>query len=119
MVISGVVLALALRSLVPGHPGSRLVLLGWSAPAAFIVGVVVFVRGLAWSAAVISVQNILFSGLLMLVVGGFPWAYTPLIIGDGGMEGSGMLGTLIFIFIGIPGILATTIGSSLGGWHSE
>ena len=51
-----------------------------------------------------------FLGVTMLVLGIFPWAYTPLIIEDGGMEGSGMLGTLIFIMAMPPGLALTVLG---------
>lgn len=47
------------------------------------------------------------TGLLLLLVGGFPWIYTPLIIQDRGMEGSGMLGTMLFIVLGLPGLALT------------
>ena len=50
-------------------------------------------------------------GLILLAVGGFPWLYTPLFFGDRPPttnEGSGMLGTLIFLFVGLPGLLMTT-----------
>ena len=55
----------------------------------------------------LAVRNI---GLVMLVMGIFPWVSTPLLIRDRGMEGSGMMGTLIFIFVGVPGIIWTLIG---------
>ena len=47
---------------------------------------------------------------------GFPWAYTPLFfryqgIYDNG-QGSGMLGTLIFLVLGLPGLAVTLIGVS-------
>ena len=49
-------------------------------------------------------------GLIMLILGVFPWAYTPWIIQDGGMEGSGMLGTLIFILAAPPGLGLFVLG---------
>ena len=47
-------------------------------------------------------------GLLMLLIGGFPWVYTPhLICGNPGNQGAGMLGTLLFVAIGLPGAVVT------------
>ncbi len=59
---------------------------------------------------------VLWMGLTMLLIGGFPWAYTPLFfryqgIYDNG-QGSGMLGTLIFLVLGLPGLAVTLIGVS-------
>jgi len=39
-------------------------------------------------------------GLILLLVGGFPWLYTPLIFGSDNEETWGMLGTMIFILRG-------------------
>lgn len=53
-------------------------------------------------------------GLLMLAVGGFPWIYTSYLIGGRpGNEGAGMAGTLIFIFVGLPGLAITIAGLAL------
>lgn len=48
-------------------------------------------------------------GLLLLLVGGCPWTYTPLFTG-GSNSSSGMMGTLIFIVIGLPGLALTAVG---------
>ena len=48
--------------------------------------------------------------LLLVLVGGFPWAYTPWLLGERpGSEGAGMFGTLIFIMVGVPGLALTVI----------
>ena len=62
-------------------------------------------------------KSLLIAGLPMLVIGATSWFYTPLIIGGNpNNEGAGMLGTLIFIFIGIPGCITLLISIALYGW---
>ena len=62
-------------------------------------------------------KSLLIVGLPMLVIGATSWFYTPLIIGGNpNNEGAGMLGTLIFIFIGIPGCITLLISIALYGW---
>jgi hypothetical protein len=51
-------------------------------------------------------------GLLMLLVGGCPWIYTPLLTGGRSNQASGMFGTIIFLSIGLPGLAVTAIGLS-------
>ena len=48
----------------------------------------------------------------MLLIGGFPWAYTPFFFGPDGEEAWGMLGTIIFLLVGLPGVAVTGIGVS-------
>ncbi len=84
--------------------------LSYLSPMLCIMGIVIFIRGIFWGAPAFSGRTVLYTGLLMLLLGVFPWAYTPLIIRDRGMEGSGMLGMLIFLFVGIPGLILTIIG---------
>ncbi len=53
-------------------------------------------------------------GLVMLAVGGFPWLYTPALMHDRqNGEAAGMTGTLIFLFVGVPGLLLTSAGIAL------
>lgn len=62
-------------------------------------------------------KSLLIVGLPMLVIGATSWFYTPLIIGGSpNNEGVGMLGTLIFIFIGIPGGITLLMSIALYGW---
>ena len=62
-------------------------------------------------------KSLLIVGLPMLVIGATSWFYTPLIIGGNpNNEGAGMLGTLIFIFIGIPGCITLLVSIALCGW---
>jgi len=62
-------------------------------------------------------KSLFIVGLPMLVIGATSWFYTPLIIGGNpNNEGAGMLGTLIFIFIGIPGCITLLISIALSGW---
>jgi hypothetical protein len=49
-------------------------------------------------------------GLLMLLAGGCPWLYTPLLTGGKSNQASGMLGTVIFVLVGLPGLAVTAIG---------
>jgi hypothetical protein len=53
---------------------------------------------------------VLTTGLTMLLVGGFPGAYTPLIFGSQNEQAWGMVGTIIFLYIGLPGLAVTGIG---------
>ncbi len=55
-------------------------------------------------------------GLILLAIGGFPWLYTPLFFGKMPLatdEGSGMLGTVLFLSVGLPG-LAITFAAWIG-----
>lgn len=52
---------------------------------------------------------VLVAGLAMLLVGGFPWAYTPLFFGSQNEEAWGMIGTIIFLLVGLPGLAVTGI----------
>jgi hypothetical protein len=57
---------------------------------------------------------VLVIGLLMLAAGADPWLYTPALMHDRpGGAAAGMIGTLIFLFVGIPGVVITTIGVGL------
>ena len=49
-------------------------------------------------------------GLVMLLLGGCPWLYTPLFTGGESNSSSGLLGTVIFLLIGLPGLAVTAIG---------
>jgi hypothetical protein len=54
---------------------------------------------------------VLLTGLLLLAVGGLSWCYLPWLMGTrGGDEGSGMIATLIFILVGLPGLIAVLMG---------
>jgi hypothetical protein len=48
-------------------------------------------------------------GLLLLLIGGCPWVYTPLFYG-GENSSSGMMGTMIFLLVGLPGLTVAIIG---------
>jgi hypothetical protein len=92
---------------------------GWLAlacPTCIIFGLTVFVRGLISNKEIYWPRIILTTGLLMLAVGAYPWIYTDLLIGDRpGNEGAGMLGTLLFISVGVPGLFITILGAFIGG----
>jgi hypothetical protein len=75
-------------------------------PAIFAAGCALFLRGFAWGTHDGFHGILLISGLLMLAVGACPWIYASYLIGGGPeSEGAGMLGTLIFISIGLPGLV--------------
>jgi hypothetical protein len=77
------------------------------------LGCIIFLR----SFSIPLPKSLLIIGLPMLVIGATSWFYTPLIIGGNpNNEGAGMLGTLIFIFIGIPGCITLLISIALYGW---
>jgi hypothetical protein len=89
-------------------------------PTFIFAGLVITIRGIIWGARIWSGRNILITGLIMLVIGAFPWIYTPLLMGARkGSEGPGMLGTLIFLFVGIPGLIFTIFGFICGGRESD
>jgi len=88
-------------------------------PAISIVGLVFTIRSAYLGIRAFSGRSVLIAGLLMVLLGAYPWFYTPLLIRDGGMEGSGMLGTFLFVFLGIPGVVFTIIGLCLKGWGSD
>lgn len=104
------------------RPGSSRAPLEWLfffAPMMILAGAVVLVRGLIWGAKAFTRRTVLVVGIVALAIGGFPWAYTPLLVhGSPGNEGAGMLGTLLFILIGLPGLLMTLIGLVIRGWES-
>ena len=76
-----------------------------------LLGPVFLVLGLMLVVGEAAPRAVLLIGLVMLAIGGFPWAYTPWLMGTrGGDEGSGMMGTLIFICVGMPGLAATLVG---------
>ena len=79
-------------------------------PILLAVGCVICLRGFAWGERSGYHRAMLMMGLAMLVIGGYPWIYTSYLIGGRpGNEGAGMLGTLIFIFVGLPGLAITLI----------
>lgn len=87
-------------------------------PALTLYGLVASTRGLLFDTPLVSKRTILYTALLMLLVGGFPWAYTGWIVGGRpGNEGAGMLGTLLFLFVGVPGFTLTVAGL-IAGWLS-
>ena len=77
-------------------------------PSLLAVGCVTFLRGLPLGASVIFRRGVLMIGLLMLAIGGWPWLYISYLTGGRpGNEGDGMLGTIIFIYVGLPGLALT------------
>ena len=82
-------------------------------PSLFGLGCIVFLLSFSTPLP----KSLLIVGLPMLVIGATSWFYTPLIIGGNpNNEGAGMLGTLIFIFIGIPGCITLLTSITLYGW---
>jgi hypothetical protein len=102
ILLIGIVLTIDL--LAPGGHRPFFGLLGILGPFLFTLGGLLILGDVAPRA-------VLVIGLVLLAVGGFPWFYTPWLMGTrGGDEGSGMLGTIIFIFVGLPGLIATLVG---------
>ena len=89
-------------------------------PITILTGAVIFLRGNIWGSRAFTRRTVLVVGIVALVIGGFPWAYTPLFVGGSpGNEGAGMLGTLLFILIGLPGLLMTLLGLAIRGWEPD
>ena len=88
-------------------------------PTLFFMGIAMTILSFIPGARVFSPRTILLTGFLMLVVGIFPWIYTPYFFNGRSNEGSGMMGTLIFLLVGVPGIVLTILGFLMGGIHSE
>ncbi len=81
-----------------------------------VVGVIVLGRLKGAACCRIS----LIVGYIMLLIGGFPWLYTGLLVGGRpGNEGAGMLGTIIFILVGLPGIAITVTALILRARQSK
>jgi hypothetical protein len=79
-------------------------------PILLAVGCAICLRRFAWGERSGYHRAMLIMGLAMLVIGGCPWLYTSYLIGGRpGNEGAGMLGTLIFILVGLPGLAITLI----------
>ena len=94
-----------------GEGGSVLLLPFLLAPTMLVAGLVIAARGLIFNAPALSRRNVLYTGLLMLLLGACPWVYTDLLIGDRpGNEGAGMLGMLLFLFVGVPGLGVLAFG---------
>lgn len=71
-----------------------------------LVGLATFLRGLGWKDSPSSWRRGLRIGYVMLAIGGFPWLYTWLLVGGRpSNEAAGMLGTIIFIIVGLPGMV--------------
>jgi len=117
---SGVGLGLVLMRLSQRSVGrGPFELLIFIVPALVFIGAAAIVRGLVWGAPAVSGANVFVAGLVMLAVGIFPWAYTPWLVGDRpGGEGAGMLGTIIFLTVGLPGVLVTIVGF-LWRWYEN
>jgi uncharacterized protein YqgC (DUF456 family) len=90
--------------------GTQLRWLGLFGPTFLLVGCVISLRGFAFGRSSVFRYAVLILGLLMLVIGGCPWLYTPYLIGGGrDNEGAGMLGMIIFIFVGLPGLVVSLV----------
>ncbi|MBI4528948.1 MAG: hypothetical protein HY695_34555 [Deltaproteobacteria bacterium] len=79
-------------------------------PALLISGLVVCGRHFAAESPRSFYRILLALGVLMVVLGAIPWIYTPYLTGDRpGGEAAGMLGTILFITVGLPGLFVTVI----------
>jgi len=86
-------------------------------PGLAIYGLVAAVRGILFGSPLLARKAVFYTAILMLLVGAFPWVYTDRLIGGRpGNEGAGMLGTLIFLFVGVPGFIAAVTGAIVGWW---
>ncbi|WP_345989629.1 hypothetical protein WCX18_03535 [Sulfurimonas sp. HSL1-2] len=87
---------------------SALFILSYLGLPILFVGAVTIFRGMGWLKGRGFARTLLSIGIAMLAVGGFPWVYTDLLVGGRpGNEASGMLGTILFILVGVPGLVVT------------
>lgn len=88
-----------------------LALLTLSSPVMIVAGVIVCVRSFFSDARIFSGRTALYTGLVCVVLGGFPWIYTPLLTGRrAGSAASTLLGALIFLVMGLPGVVLAVVG---------
>jgi hypothetical protein len=74
-------------------------------PALLAAGAAIFLLGLLWGSSNALPMAVLATGCLMLLLGIFPWFYTHYLTGGRpGEESAGMLGILIFMLVGLPGL---------------
>ena len=57
-----------------------------------------------------AVKTVTGVGILLLLIGGCPWTYTPYLVNGKADSASGMIGTIIFLMIGVPGVIITLVG---------
>ena len=101
-------------AVVTGSAGAMGLLMLPGAPLLLAVGLVVLARGLLPQVPLWRDAPVLCTGLVLLLIGGFPWAYTPYLTGDrSGGEAAGMLGTVLFIFAGLPGLAICIVAGLL------
>lgn len=81
-----------------------------SGPALFFFGAVSMIRGIISGKNAFSGRNVFYAGLLMFIIGIYPYVYTPFIIGGRDAEVAEWLGQFIRISTGYPGILLSIIG---------
>ena len=82
--------------------------LGLFSPALIVHGAVVACLAFTAEPRVVSSGSLLATGAILLAVGACPWAWTHWVLGGRpGNEGAGMLGTLLFITAGLPGLCLT------------
>lgn len=101
------------RLLIWGDAGVEGFLAWWqfAGPVVLAVGVVMVARAVLPTVGLWRQRPLLAIGLVLLLIGGAPWLYTPWLIGDRpGGEAAGMLGTLLFIFAGLPGLVLSVLG---------
>jgi len=95
---------------------SALFFLSYLSLPMLIVGVVSLLRAMGRLQGKSIRKGMLTIGLFMLLIGGFPWIYTDMLVGGRpGNEGSGMLGTILFILVGLPGLAVTVTALFLKG----
>ena len=76
-------------------------------PSLLVVGCVILFRGSARGARMVSGRPLLIVGLVLLFIGVCPWLYGFFFGGD--PEGTGFLGTITFIFCGLPGLVVLLV----------
>jgi hypothetical protein len=88
-------------------------------PMFALAGAVILLRGAIWGAKIFSVQTIFWVGVVALVIGGCPWPWLSLLAHGRAAAGVNLLGMLVFLVIGLPGLVLTLAGALLQGWRRE
>ena len=80
-----------------------------SGPTLLFFGSIILIRGIVFAKKAFSGRTVLYSGLLMFIVGIYPDVYLPLLLG-GKEEAVQQLGLFVRITTGYPGIVLSVIG---------
>lgn len=92
---------------ITANPMGLIFILG---PTLFFFGTMMLIRGVVSGKKAFSGRNVLYTGLLMFIIGIYPFVYTPYLIGNSRAEAAQWLGQFIRVSTGYPGIILSVIG---------